>query len=161
MDIITASAMFGLAIPSAFMSAFDLICIKPRLFGRLEIRQSSAFNFLLNNCINKSRDHIISVKSRTRAFVILTTLFVIGLVLFAPAMFDFREVFQVGRFTEVESSNIEYTDGTGGIQVILYIEYIELEYHFIRTTIKPTSSEDVVTNGLLALNHMYNPPGWS
>ena len=76
-------------------------------------------------------------------------------------MFDFREVFQVGRFTEVESSNIEYTDGTGGIQVILYIEYIELEYHFIQTTIKPISSEDVVTNGLLALNHTYYTNGRS
>ena len=52
-------------------------------------------------------------------------------VLFAPVMFNFREVFQVGRFTEVESSNIEFSDGTGGIQVILYLEYIDVDYYYI------------------------------
>lgn len=76
-------------------------------------------------------------------------------------MFNFREVFQVGRFTEVESSNIEYTDGTGGIQVILYLEYIGTDYYFVESTINPISSEDVVTNGLLALNHTYYTAGRS
>lgn len=70
-------------------------------------------------------------------------------------MFNFREVFQVGRFTEVESSNIEFSDGTGGIQVILYLEYIDVDFYYIETIINPISSGKVVHNGLLALNHTY------
>jgi hypothetical protein len=76
-------------------------------------------------------------------------------------MFDFREFFQVGRFTEVESSNIEYSDGTGGIQVILYLEYIDTDYYYIETIISPISSGEVEHNGLLALNHTYYTEGRS
>ena len=76
-------------------------------------------------------------------------------------MFDFRGYFQIGRFTEVDSSNIEYSGGTGGIQAILYLEYIENEYYYIETTINPTSSGSVVNNGFLALNHSYYTDGKS
>ena len=76
-------------------------------------------------------------------------------------MFNFREFFQVGRFTEVESSNIEYSDGTGGIHVILYLEYIDVEFYYIEAIINPISSGDVATNGLLALNHSYYTNGRS
>lgn len=76
-------------------------------------------------------------------------------------MFNFREVFQVGRFTEVESSNIEFSDGTGGIQVILYLEYIDVDFYYIETIINPISSGKVVHNGLLALNHTYYSNGRS
>jgi hypothetical protein len=76
-------------------------------------------------------------------------------------MFNFREFFQIGRFTEVESSNIEYSGGTGGIQVILYLEYLDINYYYIDTIINPISSGDVVHNGLLALNHSYYTDGKS
>ena len=76
-------------------------------------------------------------------------------------MFDFRGYFQIGRFTEVDSSNIEYSGGTGGIEATLYLEYIENEYYYIQTTINPTTSGNVVNNGFLALNHSYYTNGRS
>jgi hypothetical protein len=63
-------------------------------------------------------------------------------------MFNFRVFFQIGRFT-------------GGIQVILYLQYIENEFYYIETTINPISSEGVVNNGFSALNHSYYTNGRS
>ena len=67
----------------------------------------------------------------------------------------------------------EYSDGTGGFNVVLSLQYQELEFYTIQAEITPISSGDVINYGFLSVHHyflqnevirkettlLYDPPG--
>jgi len=83
------------------------------------------------------------------------------LILLAPSMFNFNESFQIGRYTEEADFNNSFTDGTAGIRVTLYLQYHDQENYYVRTTVIPISSGEIVNNGLISINLMYYTQGIS
>jgi len=71
------------------------------------------------------------------------------LVLIAPIMFTFKEFFEIGLYSVEDDFNNEYSDGTGGINVVLTLQYEELEFYTINADITPISSGDVINYGIL------------
>lgn len=115
----------------------------------------------------------LTVKLRTRLFVILTIFAVVFLILVAPIMFNFKNFFRIGMFSVEDEFTKEYSDGTGGFNAVLSLQYLELEFYAIQSEIKPISSGDVINYGFLSIQHtffkndvsrkkttlLYDPPG--
>jgi len=83
------------------------------------------------------------------------------LILLAPSMFSFNESFQIGRYTEEADFNNSFTDGTVGIRVTLYLQYQDQENYYVRTTVIPISSGEIVNNGLISIELYYYTQGIS
>ena len=77
------------------------------------------------------------------------------LILLAPSMFNFNESFQIGRYTEEADFNNSFTDGTAGVRVTLYLEYQNQENYYVRTTVIPISSGEIVNYGLISIKLYY------
>lgn len=115
----------------------------------------------------------LTVKSRTRLFVIFTICTTFFLILVAPIMFNFNAFFEIGLYSVEDDFTNEYSDGTGGFHVVLTLQYEELEYYTINADITPISSGDVVHYGFLYAHNnflqnnilrresalTYDPPG--
>ena len=91
----------------------------------------------------------LTVKSRTRLFVIFTICTIFFLILVAPIMFNFKAFFEIGLYTVEDDFTNEYSDGTGGFHAVLTLQYEELEFYIINADITPISSGDVVHYGFL------------
>ena len=73
----------------------------------------------------------------------------------APSMFNINDSFQIGRYTEEVDFNHSFADGTVGIRVRLYLQYQDQGNYYVRTTVIPISSGEIVENGLKSINLMY------
>ena len=97
----------------------------------------------------------LTVKSRTRLFVIFTICTIVFLILVAPIMFNFKNFFEIGKYSVEDDFTNEYSDGTSGIHVVLTLQYEELENYILNADITPISSGDVVHHGLLSVHNIF------
>ena len=115
----------------------------------------------------------LTVKSRTRLFIIFTICTIVFLIVVAPIMFNFKAFFEIGKYTIEDDFTNEYSDGTGGFHAVLTLQYEELEFYTINADITPISSGDVIHYGFLYAHNnflknnilrresalTYDPPG--
>jgi hypothetical protein len=70
-------------------------------------------------------------------------------------MFNFKGFFQIGFYSVEDDFTNEYSDGTGGFNVVLSLQYEELEFYIINADITPISSGDVINYGFLLVHHNF------
>jgi len=69
-------------------------------------------------------------------------------------MFNFKVYFHIGEFSVEDDFTHEYSDGTGGFNVVLALQYQEREFYAIQAKITPISSGNVINYGFLSV-HQY------
>jgi len=107
------------------------------------------------NYVVKSGKGIKSIQRRNRLFIGTTVTSIIILLVIAPIMFNFRGFFQIGMYDIDDDFLINYSDGSGGLNVHMYVDYQVNGRYTINTYFSAIASGDVENNGIITLNMSY------